>query len=133
MSEFSDLERLVTAEIDGHFGEQTLVTPRASGRYFVGAPDNSRAAIEVTGIVDFDPVAIMSQDRSRYDGLRPVISGERIHVSYDAALFTDWLPKTGDEIELLARADTPTLKISRVEHDGLGRLLCYCAPAEAAS
>jgi hypothetical protein len=132
MSIFSDLERMVSAEVDDHFGERTRLVPMAQGgMYFEGSEDDTRDEIETRGVVDFDPVTVMSQDRSRYDGMRPSIAGEKLHVSYDYMSVADADPQSGDQIQLLDRPETPTFQISRVDHDGLGRIICICSPSEA--
>jgi hypothetical protein len=126
MSEFAALERLVSDAIDGHFGESTRLEPKAKTRYLAGAADADRDPMTLTGIVDFDPVALVAQDLGKYDGMRPSVQSERIHVSYDAASFTTWLPRANDVIVLLERPDTPRVRVSRAEPDHLGRIVCMC-------
>jgi hypothetical protein len=127
---FAELERMVSAEVDTVFGEKTKLCPKVRGRYFANVPDGERSARILTGIVDFNPVALIAQDTGKYDGMRPAVAGDKIHVSYDAALFANGLPEDGDEIELLeTERNGERLRISRCDPDGLGRVVCVCARA----
>jgi len=122
---FAGLEDLVSAEIDALYGEPTRIEPRAkTSKYLAGSADNTRSNQTVTGIVDFDPVTLISQDTAKYDGMRPSIAGEKIHVSYDLRHLA-WAPKQGDVIVLTDREDDALL-VSRADHDGLGRIVCVC-------
>jgi hypothetical protein len=124
-SVFAGLESLVSEEIDALYGEPTRIDPKAkTSKYLAGSADNTRASQTVTGIVDFDPVTLISQDVGKYDGARPAIAGEKIHISYDLGTL-QWVPKTGDVIVLIDREDEPLL-ISRTDPDGLGRVVCVC-------
>lgn len=125
-SYFAELERLVTDAVDDVFGERTKFTPKVQGRYLTVSKDESQPCLELIGVVDFNPVTALAQDKGKFDGMRPSVSADRIHVSYDEALFPDALPKEGDEIELLARSGE-RLRVSRCDPDGLGRLICVCA------
>ena len=131
-SVFAGLESLVSEEIDALYGEPTRIDPKAkTSKYLSGAADSTRTSQTVVGIVDFDPTTLISQDTGKYDGSRPALAGEKIHVSYDLSTL-QWEPRQGDVIVLIDREDEPLL-ISRVDPDGLGRVDCVCqrAPGEA--
>lgn len=127
-SEFAGLERLVSEAVDATMGEPTRVVPRANGTYFSGPADGARAPITIAGVVDYNPVTIVSKDTGKYDGMRPVVAGDRLHVSYDVKNFPDWKPREGDVIELIDRPGSPSANVSRVDPDGLGRIVCVCTP-----
>lgn len=130
-SVFAGLESLVSEEIDALYGEPTRIDPKAkTSKYLAGSADETRSAQTVTGIVDFDPVTFISQDVGKYDGARPAIAAEKIHVSYDERAL-QWMPKQGDIIVLTDREDEPLL-ISRADPDGLGRVVCVCQRAPEA-
>lgn len=126
-SPFADLERLVSAEVDAMFAECTRIYPQAKGAYFAGSADWDRDAILVDGIVDFNPTDTIGQDTGRYDGMRPTIAGSRVHISYDVAQLCVLQPKPGDNIILVERPGAPQYRVSVVEEDGLGRLICVCS------
>lgn len=129
MSQFAELEALVSAEIDDLYGEPTLIEPMAkTSRYFAGSADGNRAGKNVIGIVDFNPVTLISQDKGKYDGLRPAVAADKIHVSYDETKFPDWRPQEGDVIVLTERA-SERLVVTRTDPDGIGRFVCVCARA----
>ena len=129
-SVFAGLESLVSEEIDAHFGEPTRVEPMAkASKYFAGAADDTRTAKDVVGIVDFDPITQISQDTGKYDGMRPSIAADKIHVSYPMSAFATWLPKSGDIIVLIDREVQERLLVSRADPDGIGRFVCVCSRA----
>ena len=130
---FAELEALVSAEVDAVYGEPTRVEPRVktTGRYSARIADETRSPLSVTGVVDFDPITLISQDTGKYDGMRPAISGEKIHVSYTRSVFPSWVPQQGDLIVLVDRSTQDLLRISRVDEDRLGRLICVCERAAA--
>jgi hypothetical protein len=127
---FAELERLVSAAVDETYAEATRIEPKAKSQYFAGSADSERTPITLVGVCDFDPVTLVAQDTGKYDGMRPAVAGDKLHVSYDEALFPTWRPQAGDVIVLTERADEPSLRISRVDRDRFGRLVCVCTPME---
>lgn len=129
MTIFADLERLVSAEVDAHMAEATRIDRKVAGQYFSRSADDGRGAVEVVGVVDFNPVMARPKDLGQYDGYQPELAADKIHISYADDLFAsraDW-PVPGDEIILLARANR-RLRVTRVDPDELGRIVCVCVP-----
>ncbi|WP_378952078.1 hypothetical protein [Mesorhizobium sp. ANAO-SY3R2] len=133
ISEFADLEKLVSEAVDDVMGEPTRIVRKVKGEFLSRSADGSRAPLDVDGVVDFNPVLAKPMDMGQYDGYQPTTAADRIHVSYSEQVFADgksaW-PKDQDEIHLLApeRAGQ-ALRVTRVDPDGLGRLVCVCVPA----
>jgi len=125
-SQFAALERRVTNAIDGLYGELTRVVPRAAGQYTSGAADATRTPVEVVGIADFNPISLIAQDTGKYDGIRPAVEGDKIHVSYDMDQFPNWRPRQNDHIWLIARTPVIKLTVTRLDPDELGRAVCVC-------
>jgi hypothetical protein len=125
-SRFAGLETKMSASVDYMYGEALTLEPRAGGEYATTA-DPDRDGFEFVGVVDFKP-HLGAQGGSKMNNFVPV-AGDELHVSIKlAALPADrasW-PKQGDTIILTERPDEPNLKISIVEPDGLGRLVCRC-------
>lgn len=131
-SEFAALERLVTEAVDSHFGEPVRWVPKKQGRYFGRSADADRAEAALIGVVDFNPVTVVVQDKGKYDGGRPAVAADRVHVSFDDAQFANGYPREGDTLVLLgAGRKDEALRVSRTDPDGLGRLVCVCARAVA--
>lgn len=126
---FAQMETAVSAAVDHLHMERTRITPRVQGEFVRGGQDPARAVREVMGVIDFNPVTIRAREQSEYDGYRPELDGEKVHVSYTASRLGANLPRQGDLIEALDRAGSPKFQITIVEHDGLGRVLCRCVPA----
>lgn len=125
---FAELETRVSAEVDRVYAERTSIRPRVKTQHFGSVADADKQQIEVLGVVDFNPVVAQPRDLGQYDGFQPKLTGDRIIVSYTATLFTpETMPKDGYEIVLVERNDK-VLSISRVEPDGLGRVVCVCTP-----
>lgn len=125
-SAFAELEKLVSAALDDHHGEQTRLDRRVAGGRFSSAA-SEEDSVTLVGVVDFNPVIADPKDRSQYDGFQPVLAGDKAHVSYAVTAFeseNDY-PKKDDTIVLLERGNQ-ALRISRVDPDGLGRLVCVC-------
>jgi len=129
ISEFAELERLVSAAVDQTMSELTRIEPKKSGKYLSGPADSERAPIDVVGAPDFNPLTLLAQDASKYDGMRPAVTTDKLHVSYDTARFRDWLPRNGDEIVFLSRPGQPRVSILRCDPDGFGRFVCVCTAA----
>lgn len=155
VSRFSELEdRFLSPVIDGFYGEATRVVRKAPGEFF-GSSENGEY-FDVVGIVDMNPVTVLAQDQSAYDGLQPQLAGDRIDVSYDLSLFNNLQtpPEAGDEIWALTREivigltdaqkrpltdilGDPVLvgiyimklRVNRVDPDGIGRIVCVCTKA----
>lgn len=155
MSRFSELEdRLVSPVIDAFYGEQTRIVRKVGGKHF-GSSENGEF-LDVVGIIDVNPVTVVAQDEGAYDGFQPQTAGERYHVSYDLSLFTPLLrePQPDDEILSLSRERSVNLtdvrgvplttiigdpllagkylmklRVSRVDPDGIGRVVCVCTKA----
>ena len=127
---FTTLEAEVSELVDSHFGEETRIEPRVKGEFLAGAADPDRQIIEtVVGVVDFAPTTLISQDTGKYDGLRPAVTSDKVHVSYAAGLFgATWEPRQGDMIVLLERSPRDELRVTRVDQDRQGRLVCVCVP-----
>lgn len=128
---FTAFEAGVSELVDSHFGEETRIEPRVKGEFLAGAADPDRQAIEsVVGVVDFSPTTLISQDTGKYDGLRPAVTSDKIHVSYAVSRFADtWRPRQGDTIVLTEREPRDVLSVTRVDEDRQGRLVCVCVPA----
>jgi hypothetical protein len=129
ISEFSELERLVSAAVDETMSERIRIEPKAPGQYLSGSADPNRAPMIVVGAPDFDPVTLIAKDTGKYDGLRPAVSGEKLHVSFDEARFPTWKPRKGDALVFIDRPNQPTVSVTRVDPDGFGRFVCICTPA----
>lgn len=127
-SPFAELDRITSDAVDDTMAEMTRIEPRAQGGMFSGSADEDRAVIEVAGVVDFAPVTLITKDTAKYDGARPAISGDKLHVSYGRRHFTTWSPRVGDIIVLIER-DDENMRITRIDHDGLARFVCVCEPA----
>lgn len=128
MSVFSELERLVSAAVDETMSERIRIEPKKAGQYF-GSADPDRAPMIVVGAPDFNPVTLIAQDTSKYDGARPPIAGEKLHVSFDEAKFPSWKPRAGDELVFLDRPGDLKVSVTRIDQDGYGRFVCVCTPA----
>jgi hypothetical protein len=129
---FAELEALVSAEVDALMAEPTLIEPKVSGQYFSRSADGTMPSIETVGVVDFNPTTPRPKDQGQYDGYQPGLTGDRIIVSYSDLVFSgrEFIPKEGYEIELLDPSRNGTrLRITRVDPDGLGRLVCVCVLA----
>jgi len=135
MSIFSELERLVSDAINTTMGDPTRILRRKKGEYLAGSEDTSLPPIDVIGVFDFNPVIATVQDKSQYDGFQPSIAAGKVHVSYDIHLFPSpaHYPRQNDEIvaTLPAPHGAVRLRISRVDPDYLGRLICVCEPTTA--
>lgn len=127
---FAELEREASSEVDGVFGERIRLDPIGAGKYLAGSADGERTAYTVAGVADFDPVTLIAQDSGKYDGLRPAVSGEKIHVSFDEAVFTDWTPRPKDHLVLIDRPTQYVLSVTRMDPDRLGRLVAVCTLVE---
>lgn len=128
---FAQMETAVSAAVDHLHMERTRITPRVKGEFVRGGQDPNRVAREVMGVIDLNPVTIRAREQSEYDGFRPELDGEKVHVSYTASRLGSPvdMPRTGDLIEALDRPGVPKYQITIVEGDGLGRVLCRCVPA----
>ena len=128
---FAQMETAVSAAVDHLHMERTRLVPRASGEFVRGGQDPSRPVREVMGVIDFNPATIRAREQSEYDGYRPELDGEKVHVSYTLSRLgaPAVLPSKGDLIEALDRPGVPVFQIVVVEADGLGRVLCRCTPS----
>lgn len=127
---FAELEEIVSETVDDHHGENTRIVPKVSGQYFSSSADGSRPPFDVIGVVDFNPVVARPKDQGQYDGYQPGLTGDRIIVSYTATRFDapgKHPPADNYEIHLLAAGrQGMKLRVTRVDPDGLGRLICVC-------
>lgn len=114
--------------VDSTMAEMTRIEPRAAGGMFSGSADTDRAQIEVMGVIDFAPVTVMVKDTAKYDGARPFVSGDKMHASFDRRNFPTWTPRVGDVIVCIDRPSRERMKITRVDGDGLARIVCVCEP-----
>ena len=130
---FAQMETAVSAAVDRLHEEPTRIIPRKGGEFVRGPTDPARAERSVLGVIDFNPVTVRAKEQSEYDGYRPELDGEKVHVSYTASrLGTPVVaPIKGDIIVALDRPGTPRFQIVSAEADGLGRVLCRCTPAES--
>lgn len=132
MSIFADLETLVSTEVDAHMGEPTRIVRKVAGQYFSRSADVERAKIDAVGVVDFNPIMARPKDMGQYDGYQPELAADRIHVSYAVTAFRcreEW-PAGNDDIVLLDPSrQGRRIRITRVDPDELGRLVCVCVPA----
>lgn len=128
---FARMETAVSAAVDAVHGELTRITPMVVGEFVRGGPDPNRVVREVLGVIDFNPVTIRAREQSEYDGYRPELDGEKVHVSYTVSRLGTpvEMPRKGDVIEALDLPGVPKFQITIVEADGLGRVLCRCVPA----
>jgi len=132
MSIFSELEKLVSDAVDTTMGEPTRILRRKKGEFFAGSEDTSLPPLDIVGVFDFSPVVATVQDKSQYDGFQPSIAAGKVHVSYDIHRFSSPAqhPRQNDEIiaTLPAPIGAVRLRITRVDPDYLGRLICVCEP-----
>jgi hypothetical protein len=130
-SRFALRERRASATIDREYAERTRILPRVAGTYMVGVGDNTRAELDVLGIVDLKPVVARIKDKAEYDAFRPELQGDVAHVSYDVGRFASVAeyPREKDHIVLLDRGNEK-YQIVDVDPDGLGRILCRCVVAK---
>lgn len=128
---FARMETAVSAAVDAIHGELTRITPMVAGEFVRGGLDPNRVVREVLGVIDFNPVTIRAREQSEYDGYRPELDGEKVHVSYTVSRLGTpvEMPRKGDVIEALDLPGVPKFQITIVEADGLGRVLCRCVPA----
>lgn len=152
---FAGYESLVSEAIDGVWGDITRIVRRQSGQQFFAGPANG-PFVDVVGIVDINPVTVRQQDEGSYDGFIPQLPGESYHVSYDLTNLraAGYQPKKDDEIICLSQDEganlspltglsmaqvlanpalaplTMTLKVTRADPDGLGRIICVCTKAK---
>lgn len=126
---FAQMETAVSAAVDHLHMERTRLVPRAPGEFIRGGQDPTRVVREVMGVIDFNPVTIRAREQSEYDGYRPELDGEKVHVSYTASRLGAFTPRKDDLIEALDRPGVPKFQIITAEPDGLGRVLCRCVPA----
>lgn len=129
MSVFAELERLVSAAVDETMSERIRIEPKKAGQYLSGSADPDRAPMTVVGAPDFDPVTLIAQDTSKFDGARPAVAGEKLHISFDVAKFPLWQPQKPDELVFVDRPGQPRVSVTRVDRDGYGRFVCVCTPA----
>lgn len=127
---FARMETAVSAAVDAVHGERTRISPRLKSEFVRGGLDANRPVREVLGVIDLNPVTIRAREQSEYDGYRPEVDGEKVHVSYTMARLgtPPVMPQDGDLIEALDRPGVPKYRITIVEADGLGRVLCRCVP-----
>lgn len=125
---FAELEELVSEAVDTVMGEPTRIDRRKKSGRFSSSADGEAASITVVGVVDFNPVIADPKDKGQYDGYQPNLAGDKLHVSYATSSFAsaEEYPTQDDHIVLTARSGCPSHRISRVDHDGLGRLVCVC-------
>lgn len=126
---FARMETAVSAAVDAVHGERTRIVPRGRGEFVRGGQDPSRVVREIMGVIDFNPITIRAREQSEYDGYRPELDGEKVHVSYTASRLGSDIPRKDDMIEALDRPGAPKFQIITAEPDGLGRVLCRCVPA----
>ncbi|MCO5144543.1 MAG: hypothetical protein M9895_00040 [Aquamicrobium sp.] len=127
-SSFAELENLISEAVDSVMGEPTRIDRRRKSGRFSSSADDDRDSVTVTGVVDFNPVIADPKDKGQYDGFQPNLSGDKLHVSYAESSFasSDEHPTQDDTIVLIGRPGQPSFRISRVDHDGLGRMVCVC-------
>jgi len=127
-SPFAELENLISEAVDSVMGEPTRIDRRRKSGRFSSSADDDRDSVTVTGVVDFNPVIADPKDKGQYDGFQPNLSGDKLHVSYAESSFasSDEYPTQDDTIVLTARSGQPSFRISRVDPDGLGRMVCVC-------
>lgn len=127
MSQFAEYETIISAAVDNAFGDPVTITPMAKGELSHSA-DGTRAIRTVTGIVDFNPRAILPKGKEQYDAFQPNLMGEKAHVSFDENLFSDDAPKprTGDQLSGTLKSGAFKFEIAVIEPDGLGRIVCAC-------
>lgn len=126
---FSRLEEKVSEAVDYVYAEGTRITPMVRGEVFASA--ESGDAIEVPGVIDINPMTIRVQDQSGFDGFMPSFAGEKVHVSYDLSRFQNsaMVPKQDWHITAIERPGMPKYRVTRVDPDGIGRIVCVCEPA----
>ncbi len=126
---FSELEVLVSNAIDTVYGEPTRIYRQQKSEFF-GSEEGD--FFDVIGIVDVNPVTVVAQDEGAYDGMQPQLAGERYHVSYDLSLFPtpSQQPVQDSIIVAPTRSDVPKLRVTRVDPDGIGRIVCVCSKAK---
>lgn len=127
-SKFAEYERLISDRIDDEMGERTLVTHYKKSEFVAATPDPEREPFEIVGVIDFTPTIPQMQDRGRYDGFVPSLAGDKISVSYNVGAFksrSDW-PGAGTVIETMDRPENFKLRVTRVDPDELGRIVCVC-------
>lgn len=129
ISEFSELERLVSAAVDETMSERIRIEPKMADKYLSGSADSDRPPTVVVGAPDFDPITLIAKDTAKYDGMRPAIAGEKLHVSFDEARFPTWKPRAQDELVFIDRPGEPRVSVTRLDRDGYGRFVCVCTAA----
>jgi hypothetical protein len=145
MSTFRSLYEPRTSErIDAFYGDQILIERMTKGSYFGAVADGSRAPLVVTGIIDVNPVTVTLKVEGSYDGLVPQLAGEKYHVSFDIKKFptTSDLPKPDDLLTAVIVTgiigspvytpdpNFPKLRVTRVDPDGINRIICVCSRAQ---
>lgn len=129
MSDFDEIETLVSEAIDEVYGDEIVIIRTERGEFFTRSQADSDHV--VTGIIDLNPMVIQVQDKSQYDGFQPDVSGQKVHVSIDLDEFSSKADYP-DQHDILKVNDGPrkgSYKISaKPQNDGAGRILCVCVP-----
>lgn len=129
MSEFDDIESLVSETIDETYGDEIVIIRTARGEFFTKSQADKTHV--VTGIIDLNPMVIQVQDKSQYDGFQPDVSGQKVHISIDLDEFQKQAdqPDQHDILEVEKGCNKGRYKISaKPQNDGIGRILCVCVP-----
>ncbi|TVR06634.1 MAG: hypothetical protein EA385_15050 [Salinarimonadaceae bacterium] len=127
---FAQLESAASVVVDSLHAETTRLIPRVAGEFVAGGADASRVERDIQGIVDFNPEIARAKEKRQYDGHRPEVDGEKVHISYRVpalGLPATW-PRAKDHIRAEDRPGKPVFQVVTVEPDGIGRLVCRCVP-----
>jgi hypothetical protein len=130
VSVFAQLEERASAAVDHVYAERVRIDRKLMRKSaFEAAADDNRTSITVLGVVDINPKTIELADKSEYDGMGAQIRGESVHVSFDLSRFEtdDDRPAQGDRLIAEDRSPAPAYRVTRVDPDGLGRIVCVCA------
>lgn len=127
-SPFAAAMRAADRIIDKVFAEPVRVEPQASGEY-VATDDTSRDPYVADMIVGMYPNNIQFKYVGKYDGDKPQIAGDEVHIwALDEKLPADrsqW-PKINDRLVLVDRPDEHALLIHTIERDDVGRFMYRC-------
>lgn len=131
-SAFHRYEDRLSEKADRLMGEPVSIIAHTKSGLMGSKIDETKGIITKTAIVDFDPIVAAPKYAKSRDGFQPSVNGSEVHVSFDLSVFEDEdeQPKSGSDGTKL-RLDDPerdgmVLTISRIDPDGIGRIVCVC-------
>jgi hypothetical protein len=125
MSRYADLLSFRQPLLDNFYGEPLQIVPWVEGDVLAGAADPAAPPFAVVGILDVPTKVDRVEGAASVVGARSDLVSPVPRVDFAATQFPpNHLPQEGWRVVALERAGQPQYRVSSVEPDGLGRIIC---------